>query len=144
MRFCTMASETNTGSLLWGSPKCLREKYNDVLSSQRNNLLACLLQLCWLRFYLTNFGFSICLHLNRTMTPFQKLFYFRKSQAVYSQSSQKYANKTQTWVFNLSSSYFNCGCGTVWCWVQLSHCIIVCASMCLPVQWAWDENAVKD
>ena len=43
------------------------------------------------------------------MTPFQKLFYFRKSQAVYSQSFQMFANKT----LNLSSSHFNCACSTV-------------------------------
>ncbi len=107
-----MTAETDTSSLLWG---CLRVKHSDVLSSQGEDLPASLLQPCWLRYYLTNFGFSIWLHLNRTMTPFQKLFYFRKSQAVYSQSSQKYARKTQTWAFNLSSSYFNCVCGTVKC-----------------------------
>lgn len=113
-QFCVTAAETDTSSLLWGSPRCLRAKYNDVLSSQRNNLPACLLQRCWLRFYLTNFGFSICLHLNRTMTPFQKLFYFRKSQAVYSQSSQKYANKTQDLGFQPVKFLLYCACGTVW------------------------------
>lgn len=105
-----MTAETDTSSPLWGS---LRVKHNDVLSSQWEDLPARLLQLSWLRYYLTNFGFSICSRLNRTMTPFQKLFYFKKSQAVYSQSSQKYANKTQTWAFNLSSSYFNCVRGAV-------------------------------
>lgn len=127
MQFSMMTAETDTSSLLWGS---LRVKYNDVLSSQWEDLPARLLQLCWLRYYLTKFGFSICLHLNRTMTPFQKLFYFRKSQAVYSQSSQKYANKTQTWAFKLSSYFFNCVCGAVQYDFECSY-----AAVLLTVHW---------
>lgn len=97
MQFSMMAAETDTSSLLRGSPRCLRVKCNNVLSSQREDLPARLLQLCWLRSYLTKFG-SICLHLNRTMTPFQKLFYFRKSQAGCSQSSQKCARRLRLWL----------------------------------------------
>lgn len=64
----------------------------------------------WLRHHLTNFGSSICSRLSRTMTPFHKLFYFKKSQAVYSQSSQKLPED-----FNLSGSYCNGACVLVWC-----------------------------
>lgn len=57
-------------------------------------------QRCWLRRYLTNFGSF--LYTNRTMTPFQKLFYLKKKEekkrslAVYSRSAQKCASRLST------------------------------------------------
>lgn len=73
--------KTDSGSVPRRRPHCL--------ASEK------MCQLRWLTRYLTNFGFSIGSCLNRTMTPFQKLFYFKKSQAVCSHSSQKSARRLQ-------------------------------------------------
>lgn len=67
-------------------------------------------QRCWLRRYLTNFGSF--LYTNRTMTPFQKLFYLKKKKEKKKIPGGLQSERSEVCqqTLNLSSSDCNCAC----------------------------------